>query len=373
MSPSALPILSQPRRALVRSYVPSPYLHVGPDRLYNPLTDRFLLDSDPGFRLVRGLQEGTLEPATERTPEISRLLLDGWLTDDVDSLSRQYRLKYVSLEAHSVCNQACYFCPVSVEPRERVFMTMEQYQRIVREIAELGEPIEAVFMISYNEPTADPRFIEQVRCLKDAGLPPATLTNATGLTPDRVDQLVDMGGLRFLSINISTLDRERYEQDRGHDHLRQVLRNLEYAKDRPVAEDMDIVVLGTGDATHEQDFEAISERFAGSRFNVKQFVVNDRAGYLQIGMSAAGKDRELCGCDYMGSRPVQHLHITPRAKCILCCQDYDERWEVGDLNQQSVREVLEGEAFQRARRWVYGLEAAPRDFLCHNCRYALKR
>ena len=79
---------------------------------------------------------------------------------------------------------------------------------------------------------------------------------------------MEIGGLRYLSINISTLDRQRYKEDRGHDHLRQVLRNLDYAKDMPIGEDMHIVVLGMGDETHKKDYEELCERFAGSRFDV---------------------------------------------------------------------------------------------------------
>ena len=56
------------------------------------------------------------------------------------------------------------------------------YERIIREIAELGEPIEAVAMIQYNEPTADRRFVDQVRTIKEAGLPAAVLSN--GSAPD---------------------------------------------------------------------------------------------------------------------------------------------------------------------------------------------
>ena len=91
-------------------------------------------------------------------------------------------------------------------------MPTELYERIVGELAAWRDTIEAVFMINYNEPTVDKRFVEQVRAIRAAGLPPAVLTNGTGLTPERIDALVEMGGLRFLSINLSTLDRERYQQ-----------------------------------------------------------------------------------------------------------------------------------------------------------------
>lgn len=374
MPTATLPILASPSAApgpAAAGWQPSPYLHVSDDRVYNPHTDRTLLQGEPGYAALRHLLESPAA-ALELTPELRPLAAAGWLVDGVD-LARRYHLRYVSLEAHTVCNQSCYFCPVSVAPRESHFMPTETYERIVRQIAELGEPIEAVFMISYNEPTLDARFVDQVRAIREAGLPPATLTNGTGLTPERVDALVALGGLRYLSINLSTLDRGRYRQDRGGDHLRQVLRNLDYAKDRPVADDMHVVVLGTGDATHQRDFEEMRRRFAGSRFDVRYFEVNDRAGYLEVGLKAAGREKRLGGCEHMGSRPLQHLHVNPYGQCILCCQDYNETVVVGDLARQSVREVLTGDDFARARRWAYGLEEAPDDFICRNCKFSLKR
>jgi hypothetical protein len=250
-------------------------------------------------------------------------------------------------------------------------MPTELYERIVGELAAYRDTIEAVFMISYNEPTLDKRFVEQVRTIRGAGLPPAALTNGTGLSPDRVDALVAMGGLRFLSINLSTLDAGKYRDDRGGDHLKLVLRNLEYAKDKPIAEQMDIVVLGTGDERHRADCAEIESLFAGSRFTVKYFVVNDRAGYLNVGIAVKNRTRKLRGCDHVGSRPLQHLHINPHGQCILCCQDYSESEVVGDLRESSVAEVLAGPGLARLRRMVYGLEEAPANFICHSCRFAL--
>lgn len=350
--------------------VAHPYLHTGADGLYNPLTDRTLPVGDPLHPALEAVRAGRLA-AGDLAPGVARQLArDGWLIAGDDDPSRRFHLKYVSLEAHTVCNQACYFCPVKYDPREAHFMPMELYERILGELTAWRDTIEAVFMINYNEPTADKRFVEQVRAIRAAGLPPAVLTNGTGLTPARVDALVAMGGLRFLSINLSTLDNERYAKDRGGDHLELVLKNLDHAKEQPLAQQMDIVVLGTGNDVHHQDFAAISERFAGSRFTVKYFEVMDRAGYLSVGHHPVEPIGKLCGCDNVGSRPLQHLHITPRGKCVLCCEDYDERYEVGDLNQRSVAEVLSGPEMALYRRWAYGVEAAPENFICRRCVFA---
>ncbi len=370
---TVLPGTEPPVPATGVSWIASPFVHIGPDRVYNPLTDRTFLDTEPGYRELRAVLAGAV-PAAHLPEATFRLLADaGWLVPPGEDLSRRFLLKYVSLESNTNCNQSCYFCPVSIAPREKYLMPTELYQRIVHQLAPYRSTIEAVFMINYNEPTADPRFVELVAMLREAGLPPAVLTNGTGLTPERVDRLIELGGLRFLSINLSTLDAGRYQQDRGKAHLDLVLKHVDYAAARQVAQQMDIVVLGTGSESHQADFRAIRDRYAGSQFTAKYFEVNDRAGYLTIGLSASSNRRRLAGCEYVGSRPLQHLHVTPQGRAVLCCQDYNESVVLGDLNTQTVEEVLTGPAMAQARRWAYGLEEPPERFLCRNCRYALVR
>lgn len=351
----------------------SPFIHVGPDRVYHPLTDKTFLEHEPGYPELRALMAGAATAAS--LPALTRQLLvdGGWLFAADEEPAARFLLKYVAIESNTNCNQSCYFCPVSIAPREKYLMPTELYRSIIEQVAKYRSTIEAVFMINYNEPTADPRFVELVEMIKNHGLPPATLTNGSGLTPARVDRLVELGGLRFLSINLSTLDRERYREDRGQDQLDLVLRNVDYAAEREVAEQMDIVVLGTGTDTHKADFERIRDRYDGTRFTAKYFEVNDRAGYLNIGLKAPKDRKRLAGCDYVGSRPLQHLHVTPQGKAVLCCQDYNEVEVVGDLTTQTVDEVLTGPALIQARRYVYGLDEAPDRYICRNCRYAIVR
>jgi len=223
-------------------WMASPYLHLHDHVILNPHTGRGIAAEDPNYEGVRHfILSG--ERLVELDQTQSRLADEGWFIREDTDLSHRYRIRWVSLEAHSVCNQRCFFCPVSRAPRESYFMPTELYERIVHEIADLRQPIEAVAMIQYNEPTVDRRFIDQVRCLLDAGLPPAVFSNGTGLTPQRIDALVELGGLDFLSVNLSTLDRQKYKEERQADHLEKVLANLDYAKDRPVAREMVLTVL----------------------------------------------------------------------------------------------------------------------------------
>src|SRR5258707_14407244 len=306
----------------------NPFLHIDADQIYNPLTDRALIKGELEYEALRRVIEGFEIDA--------RLEKDGWLVRG--DVSRLHRLKIVSLETMTACNQKCYFCPVSIAPREDYDMPVALFERIVNQLTAYRDTLESVFLQSYNEPTLDRRFVDFCKTLFAARLPVAVLSNGSGLTPGKVDALIEGGGLHYLCINLSTLDRDRYTRDRGEDHLGVVLRNLDYVKSRPLAAVMKIVVLGKGDAEHDVDFEAIRERFAGSLFTVEHHVVMDRAGWLDIGLKPDAPKKQLAGCDNIGSRPLQHLHITPRGQCVLCCEDYDEKYIFGDLTRNSIAE-----------------------------------
>ncbi|MCB0163625.1 MAG: radical SAM protein [Anaerolineae bacterium] len=347
-----------------------PYLHVDSDNFYNPLTDRRLRNGEPGYQPLRHLYERKVMLNQILRADKDFLVQQGWLVPTPADLDRRFRLKYVSLEAHSVCNQACYFCPVSVDPRRHYFMPLELYERIAGQLADYKHTLEAVFMNNYNEPTIDKHFVKQVEILKSHGLVPAVLTNGSGLTSERIDTIIEMGGLGYLSVNLSTLNQQHYRHDRGQDHLKLVLRHLDYIKDMPVAPIMKIVVLGRGDDQHRVDYQEIAARFAGSRFQIEGFKANDRAQYLTLEMERIQPQATLRGCEQMGSRPLQHLHITAQGSCVLCCQDYGEQYVVGDLTRQTVAEVLTGSELARYRRWSYGLENAPDNFICRKCIFA---
>lgn len=364
---------ARPLERWVDGWAVEPFLHVEPDRVYNPLNDRGLRSDDPGYAELRSLALGEISLAAVSPATRSYLAETGWIVEEEAEPGTRFFLKYVSFEAHTVCNQGCYFCPVSTDRREAHFMPMDFYEEIARQLAEFRDTIEGVSMIHYNEPTVDKRFVEQVAVLKRHGLPPAVLTNGSGLTPPRVDAILDLGGLKFLSINLSTLDRERYAADRQGDHLVQVLKNLDYVRDRPLAETMEIAVLGQGDETHRRDYEEIRDRFAGSLFAVKFYEVMNRAGAVPLGLHPSRPVVELCGCEQTGSRPLQWVHITPHGKCVLCCQDYHDQYVIGDLHEESLSEILSGPKMALLRRWVYGVEEAPGDFICRDCIYALTR
>jgi len=348
----------------------SPWIHREEGRLVRPLEGDEMLPDHPDYSELRRLADEGAELAVLDTRG-RRWLAEGWLEPVSLDRSHDYRLRYVSLETCSTCTQGCYFCPVGVAPRPTTLMPTELFEAIVGQLAEHRDTIEGVGLSNYNEPTADRRFVDQVALLHRHELPPAVLSNASTFTPDKVDAVIALGGLVYLGINISTTDRDRYTADRGKDHLPMVLEHLDYMKDKPLAETMALVVLGHDDEAHHKEIAILEERFRGSNFVVRPFDIMDRAGWLDVGIGPDKPHRRLRGCNNLGSRPLEHLHITAEGRVVFCCEDYDEVHRVGDLATQTIDEILSGDEMAWLRRLAYGIDDAPENFICRNCLFAL--
>src|SRR5258706_2314240 len=191
---------------------PNPFLHVEEARIYNPLTDRALTPGDAEYQKLRTLLAGE---GGSHSAEDEALARDGWIVAEGEDLSTRYRLKIVSLEVMTTCNQKCYFCPVSIAPREDYTMPEALFDGIVNQLTAFRSTLEAVFLQSYNEPSLDRRFVAHIRAIHDAGLPVAVLSNGSAFTPAKTQALLPHAPRPYLSVNLSPIKRERSLGDRG--------------------------------------------------------------------------------------------------------------------------------------------------------------
>jgi pyruvate-formate lyase-activating enzyme len=348
----------------------SPYLHDRGALLYNPTSGESLPRGTPGYVALSRIRQGL--PPDASAEVLEHLRAARFLIEDLDAETRRSHLLYVSLETCTSCNHRCPFCPVSVDPREREVMSQELFESIADQVLEIGGPQVVVFLSNYNEPTVDPLFEDRCLALFARGLPVSLLTNASHLDPDRADRIARAGRFRYIGINLPTLDPERYEKMHGTRDLARVLENIDALRAREIGEETAIVVLGNNDEPHRKDVADIRARFEPLGWTVKPFRIRSRPASGTF-VPEPPPVKELRGCELMGSRPFEHLHVTATGKAVLCCQDYYEKLTVGDLKTETVAEILGGDVMARLRRWTYGVEEAPDDFLCRRCEFALGR
>ncbi len=354
--------------AVAEPEVASPYVHDRGAVLYNPLTGAELPKDSEGFRALSKIEQGLLAGVDPSV--LAHLRAQRFLIEDALAESRRTHLLYVSLETCTSCNHRCPFCPVSVAPRDKEVMSRELFERIVDEVAEFGGKNVVVSLSNYNEPTFDPLFEDRIRYLFGRGIPVSLLTNASGFTPERAELFESLGRFRYIGVNLPTLRPERYETLHGTRDLPRVIANMDAMHAREISEETAIVVLGEEDEEHLRDLAQIRAHFEPEGWVVKPFKIRSRpdSGTYVIEPPPLKK---LKGCELVGSRPFEHLHVNGTGTAVLCCQDYYEKLTVGNLKTQSVAEILGGDTMARLRRWTYGVEEAPDDFLCRRCEFAI--
>jgi len=281
-------------------------------------------------------------------------------------------LKYVQIETTTVCNQRCYFCPVSLERRSKEKMSMAIFDKIVAGIR--AYPLENVHISGFNEPTYDKELVERVARLNQAGFEVLITTNASGLKPALTMDLLKAGVTTFV-INLSTLDETQYYQSRGTHDLKRVISHIQFLLAEVEKQndkiEVKLLIVGHLDKQHSLNIQQVMTAFSNS--TVPDFVISPLSDFAGKPTDMLSKSpfyhKTLRGC--ATGRQNQWLHFVPSGEAILCCQDYLGHYKIGHIAQNSATEIEQGEQLSQFRRWVSGEESAPEDFICRTCVFAL--
>ncbi len=61
------------------------------------------------------------------------------------------------------------------------------------------------------------------------------------------------------------------------------------------------------------------------------------------------------------------IHILFNGDVVLCCMDWRREVILGNLHQQTIREIWNGEAYNNVRQIIRGSKKGPSDFPCYKC------
>ena len=280
-------------------------------------------------------------------------------------------LKYLQIETTSVCNQRCFFCPVSKEKRAKSQLSIERINKIITGLRHY--PIETISISGFNEPTLDKQLIEKITAFRQAKLAVHLYTNGSGLTPALTDELLKAGVSNF-TINLSTLDETQYQKTRGTKNIKNIAPHLHYLLAQIQKQHQKVkatvLVLGKRDEQHGTNIQMITKKFA--EFTVPQIIILPLAEFAGKSTHVLPKrpyHKTLRGC--AENRPNQWLHFTATGEAIFCCHDYFAQYKMGHIDESTIAQIYQGEKVAQWRRWITGKEEAPKDFLCRQCVFAL--
>ncbi len=216
----------------------------------------------------------------------------------------------IRIEIGSDCNFRCAFCPQAETRRPSVYLTDGGLQHLLDQLRPLHYASQINFNVS-NEPFLHPRLLGFCRAVATQ-LPLATtqlITNGSLITREHLCALTALPRPPLMTVNDYTT---------GHGILKRLagwLKEPELAR-LPVT-----LVPRSPDET-----------------------LSNRAGNL-IGGRHASQWNAVQTCSW----PFIAMSIAPTLKAYLCCSDYANAVEVGDLNTTPLMEVWNGAPLRAAR------------------------
>jgi radical SAM protein with 4Fe4S-binding SPASM domain len=267
----------------------------------------------------------------------------------------------------NTCNAACSFC---VYPREendlpKVTMSMDLYRKIIDEAKDI-ESIDTIAFSALGEPLLD-RFLEdRIRYLKQARpswSPIELYTNGVALTPKRFEALKE-AGLDSLSISLNAINQKQHEKVMGlKGKFGQVCSNARYAIDHADGKvNVHIKAVFSGDDFTEEDQMRFYLTWGIKQYGGYGICVRERNWANQIGrtMDDSFDPNKCC------FRALEQISILSDGRVTMCCFDPLDKFPLGDLKRQSIKEIYNSDKYVKFREAHNEDRAAEYD-LCKNC------
>jgi radical SAM protein with 4Fe4S-binding SPASM domain len=273
----------------------------------------------------------------------------------------------VDIETCRQCNARCKFCPQSVSPKSRGVMPLELFELA---LSALGESTpQWVALNHYGEPLLDPFFRERVRMLREKGYPLNLFTNGTLMKDSLVDFLGE-GGLYDITFNFPSVEPHEWCQlmqlpERFYWNAR---RAVERCLTTSTANRRGVTISVNAHTGNQEERAArICDHF--SAMGPVRLILEDTNSrtdsvvneLVRIDSHPAG--RYYSGCD----RVASHLHISWEGKVFLCCQDYEQRFVLGDLRESDIPSIMRSDYARHLRAQILGLAPMRAGLICLTC------
>lgn len=251
----------------------------------------------------------------------------------------------VRIETTNICNASCIMCPREKMDRLEGVMNAKLFKKIVDEAKSLGT--KNIFLGGFGEPLTDPMIVDRVRYVKQQGMYCNFISNGSLWNKDITVQLIE-AGLDEVRFSFYGQDKQTYEivhrglnYDITHNNIRNVIETRNrLGRKKPVV----LVYFLTLDNNQKQ-VEAFREEWE----TLADFIEIWRPHNFGDGRDYRNRQevrkKESCGRPKRG--PVQFQYD---GTIIPCCYDYGGKMILGDIQDNTIPEILRGEKYEALRR-----------------------
>lgn len=272
----------------------------------------------------------------------------------------------VRIETTNFCPAHCVMCPRDSLTRLKGVMDMDLFKRVVDDAVQ--HEITSIFIGGFGEPLTDPLLEERIKYIKsvDPSIFVNFITNGILWTEKRSQRLIE-SGLDEVRFSIYATTREVFEKvHRGID-FDQVMTNVNrlIAMKKQFGNKPAVLVywLELDENKHQyEDWKTYWIERADAIEAWKPHNWSDAFRFREV-----PQKKVSCGRPKTGPLQVQW-----DGTVIPCCWDYDGKMLLGDLNTQTIEEVMKGAPYEDLRD-AHAKGEFERYPFCNQCDQLFKR
>jgi len=269
----------------------------------------------------------------------------------------------MQIEVNNFCNARCIMCPVPRMKRKHEIMDFALFEKVINKIKIEKKDFSGwILPFMSGEPFLVPDYVDYLRLIRKR-IPNAKIavdTNASVLTFETAEKIIDEELLDLLTISFDGGTKEAYESVRkglSFEKVQHNIRSLLYLKAtkkkrRPL---VNIKMILTPETFSSKEyFRLIFKEADRLTFSV----IHNWGG--QIGLVNPLVRSNFC------SFLFQTFPIQTNGNVVLCCMDYEGHEILGNVCENSIREIWLGKEYQKRREYLdrRQFDKLP---LCKNC------
>jgi radical SAM protein with 4Fe4S-binding SPASM domain len=250
-------------------------------------------------------------------------------------------------------------CPRHKQTRDKGFMSFQLFKKIVDEAKSWASLIDLDF---YGEILLHPEFDRLIKYAKSKGLKTAVSTNVTLLNSENSKKLID-SGLDLITLSLDSINKESFEAIRKGANFENCINNIKTFLSLNKGRIFTVVQMIYMKDNQGGAWEYLSywSKYKQVNVRIKPYFDFDLAKTrLRVDSPEIVSQRP---CFY----PWECFVITWDGKVVPCCNDYDKRVVLGDVNKNSIREIWNNRKMKTLRKTHIEMkkQAIP---LCRTCK-----
>ncbi len=262
------------------------------------------------------------------------------------------------IEPTNMCNLRCRMCPQDgLMTREKGMMDFELYKRIIDESKNF---VWCVQLFHTGESLLHPRLPEMIEYANQAGMYTVLNTNACLLTEERSFQLIK-AGLSQISFSFDGPTQQAYEQIRTGASYIQVANNIKtfitLKKQQKVRQPYTIIEVIPMEETQTYLSDFLKELKTFGADDVRCWGYHDWTHNKSI-------NNHYYPCEY----PYTIMAVYWDGRVGPCCMDYDAKYIIGDVKEQSLSQIWNSLKLQELRA-AFRNKSYSRIEPCQNCSF----